>query len=147
MEETFSRARLLRRLVGRDKPAASLPDLERYVVPEEERMMGWMSLRNQLVQALSDNDPVRLERYVSASCRAELELERLLGVPLPQEKPAIEVVDSAYLGAGTALFTIRERTPTALSECLFPTPSCIEAYIQVVAGDWLVREIRPAAAV
>jgi hypothetical protein len=140
----LTRADLFRRLAGRppvaDEERVDLAQLERYVVPEEERMMGWMSLRRQLVQALNDNDSDRLARYVSASCRSQLDLASLLGASIENEEPRLEVVSADYLSAGTALYTIRERDETALARLLF-SGGRLEAYIQVVAGDWHVREL------
>lgn len=107
--------------------------------------MGWMSLRRQLLKSFANSDSERLTRYVSASCIQEWSLERLLGVALPDEIPALEVVSILHLGPGAALYTVRERQQSALSECLFPEPAQLEADLQVTGGrDWLLRALRPA---
>lgn len=106
--------------------------------------MGWMSLRRQLLAAFAGNDPKRLARYVSASCIQEWDLERLLGVSLPDEIPALEVVSILHLAPGAALYTVRERQLSALSECLFPVAAPLEADLQVTGGsDWVLRALRP----
>lgn len=144
---TLTRRAFLARLIGRSRPPVpvALDRLVTLAVPEEERMMGWMSLRRQLIAAFATGDGARLDRYVSASCREEWELERLLGISLPDENPELEVVSVLHLGPGAALYTVRERRVSALAECLFPHPARLEADLQVTGGsDWLLRALRPA---
>jgi hypothetical protein len=141
---TLTRRTFLARLIGRSRPPVPVAVDRLVAVPEEERMMGWMSLRRILIAAFAASDTARLDRYVSASCREEWGLERLLGVSLPDEKPELEVISILHLGPGAALYTVRERQPSALAECLFPHPSRLEADLQVTGGsDWLLRSLRP----
>jgi len=147
MSETLTRRSFLARLVGRIPKSKPLTEAElaSLAVPAEERMMGWMSLRRQLLTACALGDRERLARYVSLSCRREWNLERLLGLALPDEQTAVEVVSIIQLGPGSALYTVRERQRTALAECLFSEPAVIEADLQVSGGsDWLLRALRPA---
>jgi hypothetical protein len=140
----MTRRDFLRRPSRRPQSPLAPEELAALSMSEEERMIGWLSLRRQLLIALRDSDSVRLARYVALSCRKEWELERLFGRALADEQPQLTVVSVEQLGPGTALYTVRERAPSTLAEQLFGEPRALEADLQVTAGrEWLLRALRP----